>query len=80
MKQPSLGRVMVAGTLDDPFATSTLAERMPMVRRFVNRFRRSKKVTSFETPESTMTVRCPETVRLPPSLVRRHPEIDQGCV
>ena len=56
--QPSLGRVMVvAGTLEDPFATSTLAERMPtMVRRFVNRFRRSKKVTSFETLESTMTV------------------------
>ncbi|WP_413440053.1 molecular chaperone DnaJ [Synechococcus sp. MIT S1220] len=58
MDQPSLGRVMVvAGTLEDPFATSTLAERMPtMVRRFVNRFRRSKKVTSFETLESTMTV------------------------
>ena len=58
MEQPSLGRVMVvAGTLEDPFATSTLAERMPtMVRRFVNRFRRSKKVTSFETLESTMTV------------------------
>ena len=58
MDPPSLGRVMVvAGTLEDPFATSNLAERMPtMVRRFVNRFRRSKKVTSFETLESTMTV------------------------
>ena len=32
-------------------------ERMPtMIRRFVNRFRRSNKVTSFETLESTMTV------------------------
>ena len=55
---PSLGRVMViAGALEDPFATAALADRMPtMVRRFVNRFRRSKQVTSFETLESTMTV------------------------
>ncbi len=55
---PSLGRVMVvAGTLEDPFATSSLAERMPtLIRRFVNRFRRSRQVTSFETLESTMTV------------------------
>jgi len=55
---PSLGRVMViAGALEDPFATAALAERMPtLVRRFVNRFRRSKQVTSFETLESTMTV------------------------
>ena len=55
---PTLGRVMVvAGTLEDPFATANLAERMPtMIRRFVNRFRRSQKVTSFETLESTMTV------------------------
>ena len=55
---PSLGRVMViAGTLEDPFATAALAERMPtLVRRFVNRFRRSKQVTSFETLESTMTI------------------------
>ena len=55
---PTLGRVMViAGTLEDPFATAALAERMPtLVRRFVNRFRRSRQVTSFETLESTMTV------------------------
>ena len=55
---PSLGRVMVvAGTLEDPFATAALAERMPtLIRRFVNRFRRSRQVTSFETLESTMTV------------------------
>ena len=55
---PSLGRVMVvAGALEDPFATSSLAERMPtLIRRFVNRFRRSSQVTSFETLESTMTV------------------------
>ena len=55
---PSLGRVMaVAGALEDPFATSSLAERIPtLIRRFVNRFRRSRQVTSFETLESTMTV------------------------
>ena len=57
-QEPSLGRVMVvAGTLEDPFATAALAERMPtLIRRFVNRFRRSRQVTSFETLESTMTV------------------------
>ena len=56
--EPSLGRVMVvAGTLEDPFATAALADRMPtLIRRFVNRFRRSRQVTSFETLESTMTV------------------------
>ena len=55
---PSLGGVMViAGALEDPFATASLADRMPtLIRRFVNRFRRSRKVTSFETLESTMTV------------------------
>ena len=55
---PSLGQVMVvAGTLEDPFATAGLADRMPtLIRRFVNRFRRSRQVTSFETLESTMTV------------------------
>ena len=56
--EPSLGGVMViAGALEDPFATAALAERMPtLIRRFVNRFRRSRQVTSFETLESTMTV------------------------
>ena len=55
---PSLAQVMVvAGTLEDPFATSGLSERMPtLIRRFVNRFRRSRQVTSFETVESTMTI------------------------
>ena len=58
LAEPSLGRVMVvAGALEDPFATAFLADRMPtLVRRFVNRFRRSRQVTSFETLESTMTV------------------------
>ena len=56
--EPTLGRVMVvAGTLEDPFATAGLAGRMPtLIRRFVNRFRRSRQVTSFETLESTMTI------------------------
>ena len=55
---PSLGRVMVvAGALEDPFATAELSARMPtLVRRFVNRFRRTRQATSFETIESTMTV------------------------
>ena len=55
---PSLGRVMVvAGALEDPFATAELSARMPtLVRRFVNRFRRRRQATSFETIESTMTV------------------------
>ena len=49
--------MVVAGALEDPVATSSLAERMPtLIRRFVNRFRRSRQVTSFETLESTMTV------------------------
>ncbi|WP_320674662.1 molecular chaperone DnaJ [Prochlorococcus sp. MIT 1341] len=55
---PSFEKVMViAGVLEDPFATSTLPQRMPtLIRRFVNSFKRSRNVTSFETLESTMTV------------------------
>ena len=49
--------IVVAGVLEDPFATSELVHRIPtLIRRFVNRFKRSRKVTSFETLESTMTV------------------------
>ena len=57
-KPSSFDRVMVvAGVLEDPFATKTLAARMPtLIRRFVNRFKRSRNVTSFQTLESTMTV------------------------
>ena len=55
---PRFEQVMVvAGVLEDPFATSELKHRLPtLIRRFVNRFKRSRKVTSFETLESTMTV------------------------
>jgi len=49
--------IVVAGLLEDPFATSELVHRIPtLIRRFVNRFKRSRKVTSFQTLESTMTV------------------------
>lgn len=49
--------IVVAGVLEDPFATSELVHRIPtLIRRFVNRFKRSRKVTSFETLENTMTV------------------------
>ncbi len=49
--------MVIAGVLEDPFATSKLPERMPtLIRRFVNRFKRSRNVTSFETLQSTMTV------------------------
>ncbi len=57
-KPASFDRVMVvAGVLEDPFATSSLPGRMPtLIKRFVNRFKRSRNVTSFQTLESTMTV------------------------
>lgn len=57
-ESPRFEQVMVvAGVLEDPFATSELIHRLPtLIRRFVNRFKRSRKVTSFETLESTMTV------------------------
>ncbi len=57
-KDASFDRVIViAGVLEDPFATENLPQRMPsLIRRFVNSFRRSKNITSFETLESTMTV------------------------
>lgn len=55
---PSFGQVMVvAGVLEDPFATTDLIHRMPtLIRRFVNRFKRSRRTTSFEALQSTMTV------------------------
>lgn len=57
-KSPSFERVIViAGVLEDPFGTANLAQRTPtLIRRFVNRFKRSHNVTSFQTLESTMTV------------------------
>ncbi len=57
-KEPSFEQIMViAGVLEDPFATKTLRERIPtLIRRFVNSFKRRHNVTSFQTLESTMTV------------------------
>ena len=49
--------VILAGALEDPFSTKNLLNRIPtLIRRFVNKFKRSQNVTSFQTLESTMTV------------------------
>ncbi len=49
--------IVMAGVLEDPFASNNLKNRIPtIIRRFVNRFKRSQNVTSFQTIESTMTV------------------------
>ncbi|WP_231597063.1 J domain-containing protein [Synechococcus sp. CBW1004] len=55
---PSFERVMVvAGVLEDPYSASTLALRLPtLIRRFVQRFRRRSRGTSFQTLEHTMTL------------------------
>jgi hypothetical protein len=55
---PTFERVMVtAGVLEDPFSGSTLTLRMPtLIRRFVHRFRRRRRGTSFQTLEHTMTL------------------------
>jgi len=54
----SFDRVMVAaGLLEDPFSTETLTLRIPtLIRRFVHRFRRRHRGTSFQTLEHTMTL------------------------
>jgi hypothetical protein len=55
---PSFSRVIVAaGLLEDPFSTGTLTLRVPtLIRRFVHRFRRRRRGTSFQTLEHTMTL------------------------
>ncbi len=55
---PSFARVMVtAGVLEDPYSASTLTVRIPtLTRRFVQRFRRRRSGTSFQTLEHTMTL------------------------
>lgn len=54
----SFERVIVAaGFLEDPFSSATLSLRIPtLIRRFVHRFRRRSRGTSFETLEHTMTL------------------------
>jgi hypothetical protein len=56
--EPSFERVIVAaGLLEDPFSTETLTVRIPtLIRRFVHRFRRRQRGTSFQTLEHTMTL------------------------
>lgn len=55
---PSFERVMViAGVLEDPFSAATLQLRLPtLIRRFVQRFRRRSRGSSFQTLEHTMTL------------------------
>ncbi len=57
-KNPSLEIVLLMiGVLEDPFATSELINRIPiLMRRFVSRFKRNNRSNSFETLDSTMTV------------------------
>jgi hypothetical protein len=57
-QEPSFARVVVAaGLLEDPFSANTLTLRIPtLIRRFVHRFRRRPKGTSFQALENTMTL------------------------
>lgn len=49
--------IITAGVLEDPFSVETLPLRIPtLIHRFVNRFRRRQRGTSFQTLESTMTL------------------------
>jgi len=66
---PTFERVMVtAGVLEDPFSGSTLSLRIPtLIRRFVHRFRRRRRGTSFQTLEHTMTLHgALRLLQLPP--------------
>ena len=58
VQSPKFEHVIVAAAvLEDPFAAGNVEDRIPtLIRRFVNRFKRSRRVTSFETLESTMTL------------------------
>lgn len=49
--------IVTAGVLEDPFSGDTLALRIPpLIRRFVNRFRRRRRGASFHTLDNTMTL------------------------
>ncbi|MEB3335184.1 MAG: J domain-containing protein [Cyanobacteriota bacterium] len=72
---PSLERVIVtAGVLEDPFSAETLPLRIPtLVHRFVHRFRRRQRGTSFQTLESTMTLHgALRQLQLPTDPGQRH--------
>lgn len=67
-------RVMVtAGVLEDPFSAATLPMRIPtLIHRFVQRFRRRPKGTSFQTLEHTMTLQgALRSLELPTQLGQR---------
>lgn len=71
---PSFERVMVvAGVLEDPYSASTLALRLPtLIRRFVQRFRRRSRGSSFQTLEHTMTLQgALKLLQLPTNLGQR---------
>jgi len=71
---PSFERVMVvAGVLEDPYSASTLPLRLPtLIRRFVQRFRRRSRGTSFQTLEHTMTLQgALKLLQLPTHLGQR---------
>lgn len=71
---PSFERVMVvAGVLEDPYSAATLALRLPtLIRRFVQRFRRRSRGTSFQTLEHTMTLQgALKLLQLPTHLGQR---------
>ncbi|MFM7086140.1 MAG: J domain-containing protein, partial [Cyanobium sp.] len=73
-EEPSFERVMVvAGVLEDPFSVSTLALRLPtLIRRFVQRFRRRSRGSSFQTLEHTMTLQgALKLLQLPTNLGQR---------
>lgn len=56
--EPTFERVMVmAGLLEDPYSADTLSLRIPtLIRRFVHKFRKRQKGTSFETLANTMSL------------------------
>ena len=71
---PSFERVIVtAGVLEDPFSAPTLVVRIPtLTHRFVQRFRRRPKGTSFQTLEHTMTLQgALKLLEIPADLGRR---------
>lgn len=55
---PQFERVVVtAGVIEDPFSSGSLVLRIPsLIHRFVQRFRRRRRGTSFQTLEHTMTL------------------------
>jgi len=71
---PDFARVIVtAGVVEDPFSAGTLVLRIPtLIHRFVQRFRRRPKGTSFQTLEHTMTLQgALKLLDIPAELGRR---------